>query len=94
MNYLLLRRTLCDNPDLMARVTLFAAGLSDRSQDCSVVSLRNNQGNGNVLCGSNPAKSMKELAAREPGVYEVGGWGGWCGWVVGWTGGRLKWLGG
>jgi hypothetical protein len=72
MNYLLLRRTLCDNPDIMSRVTLFAAGLSNRSQDCSVVSLRNNQGNGNVLCGPNLKTSMKELAAREPGVYEVG----------------------
>lgn len=75
MNYHLLRRSLCDNPKLMARTTLFATGLSTEEQDCTVVSLTRNVGNGNVLCSSNLTAAIADLQQKEPGEFQVGGVG-------------------
>jgi hypothetical protein len=75
MNYHLLRRSLCDNPKLMARTTLFATGLSTEEQDCTVVSLTRNVGNGNVLCSSNLTAAIADLQQKEPGEFQVGGAG-------------------
>jgi hypothetical protein len=67
MNQVLLRKSLCNNPDLMQRITLFATGLGDTNKDCTVVSSHLNAGNGNVICSADVAAGMAELSKKEPG---------------------------
>lgn len=51
-NQVMLRRTLCDNPQLMRRISLFATGLADTNTDCYVVVGKDNLGNGMLRCGN------------------------------------------
>jgi hypothetical protein len=72
LNQQLLRKSLCDNPDLMQRITLFGTGLGEANKDCTVVSSHLNAGNGNVICSGDVKAAMAELSRKEPGnQYEV-----------------------
>jgi hypothetical protein len=76
MNQVLLRHSLCDNPDLMQRITLFGTGLGEANKDCTVVSPTTNAGNGNVVCGADVQAGMEELYKKEPAYrHEVRGSG-------------------
>lgn len=53
-NIQLLRTALCLSPqDIRSRVTLFDFGLSSKQQQCVIVSLDNNIGDGQVICHEN-----------------------------------------
>jgi hypothetical protein len=74
MNQVLLRHSLCDNPELMERITLYATGLGDTKKDCTVVSPTANAGNGNVICDADVQAGMEELHRKEPAYsYAVRG---------------------
>jgi hypothetical protein len=71
LNQVLLRHSLCDNPDLMTRVSLFATGLGEANKDCTVVSSVSNAGNGNVICSADVQAAMMDLSAKEIGHHYV-----------------------
>lgn len=56
-NLAALRRSLCDSPDLMERVTLVPRGLSNTTQDCVFWVAGQNQGNGYARCGPDARSS-------------------------------------
>jgi FkbM family methyltransferase len=49
-NLALLKATLCENPDIAARVKLLEFGLGTKNQQCSMIALPSNEGNGCVRC--------------------------------------------
>jgi FkbM family methyltransferase len=71
MNQVLLRHSLCDNPELMPRISLFATGLGEANKDCTVVSSVSNTGNGNVICSADVQAAMMDLSTKEIGHHYV-----------------------
>lgn len=61
-NVAAIHQTLCWNPELQERVTLFPYALAEEDQSCIVVSIGSNVADGNVLCNE------EEIAAAE-GVF-------------------------
>ena len=69
---ILLRQSLCANPELMGRVTLVAAALSNRTRfDCTLVSLDGNRGNGVLSCGEVRYGGARQRSARPVQLYAL-----------------------
>lgn len=69
---ILLRQSLCANPELMGRVTLVAAALSNRTRyDCTLVSLDGNRGNGVLSCGDVHYGGARQRSAHPVQQYAL-----------------------
>ena len=55
-NFRLVESTLCANPSLASRVTLYPVGLNHANASCEVFTDRSNQGNGIAVCDEDAHK--------------------------------------
>ncbi|KAI7840994.1 hypothetical protein COHA_005223 [Chlorella ohadii] len=66
------RRTLCENPDLAARITLIPKGLSDKPRKCRLYVNKNNVGNGVPVCeGAAFAELQNSPEFKLAGEFEL-----------------------
>ena len=71
LNSVAIRRSLCRNPGLAPHVVLHERALAgDAREDCTLVSLASNVGDGTLVCGKPPGWQPAAGFVRRPGSLE------------------------